>query len=128
MPGWFIVSSRSNFKRGLLTTSPASASQAFPRAGLGTVQLGSRVILPGDILTTGQLDAMTFHPASAGGQEAQLTYLPIYGNRVEKEAVMTISIRSKENQAPVAESTSLETYKNLEATGTLTATDPEGGS
>ena len=39
---------------------------------------------------------------------------------------MTISIRSKENQAPVAESTALETYKNLEATGTLTATDPEG--
>ena len=98
-----------------------------PQSGLGTVQLGSRVILPGDILTTGQLDAMTFHPASAGGQEAQLTYLPIYGNRVEKEAVMTISIRSKENQAPVAESTALETYKNLEATGTLTATDPEGG-
>ena len=42
-----------------------------PQSGLGTVQLGSRVILPGDILTTGQLDAMTFHPASAGGQEAQ---------------------------------------------------------
>ena len=82
-----------------------------PQSGLGTVQLGSRVILPGDILTTGQLDAMTFHPASAGGQEAQLTYLPIYGNRVEKEAVMTISIRSKENQAPVAESTSLKPTK-----------------
>ena len=98
-----------------------------PQGSLGTVQLGSRVICPGDILTTGQLDAMTFHPTSSGGQEAQLTYLPIYGNRVEKTAVMTISIRSKENQPPVAENVSLETYNNLELTGNLTAKDPEDG-
>ena len=98
-----------------------------PQGSLGTVQLGSRVICPGDILTTGQLDAMTFHPTSSGGQETQLTYLPIYGNRVEGEAVMTISIRSKENQPPVAENVSLETYKNLELTGNLTAKDPEDG-
>ena len=98
-----------------------------PQSALGTVRLGSRIICPGDILTAGQLDTMTFHPTAAGGQEAQLTYLPIYGNRVEQEAVLTISIRSKENQPPVAESSSFETYKNLEATGTLKAKDPEGG-
>ena len=96
-----------------------------PQSALGTVRLGSRIICPGDILTAGQLDTMTFHPTAAGGQEAQLTYLPIYGNRVEQEAVLTISIRSKENQPPVAESSSFETYKNLEATGTLKAKDPE---
>ena len=56
-----------------------------PQSALGTVRLGSRIICPGDILTAGQLDTMTFHPTAAGGQEAQLTYLPIYGNRVEQE-------------------------------------------
>lgn len=98
-----------------------------PQASLGRIQLGSRVICAGDILTAQQVDGMTFHPACADSQEAMVTYLPIYGSRVEQEATMTISIRSKENQAPVAENSSLETYKNLENTGTLAVTDPEGG-
>lgn len=98
-----------------------------PGSAQGQVKLGSRVILPGDILTAGQIDAMTFHPVAGKEQEAQLTYLPIYDNRVEREASMTISIRSKQNQPPVAEDSALETYKNLEITGNLNAADPEGG-
>ena len=39
---------------------------------------------------------------------------------------MTIGIRGKENKAPTAEDSALETYKNLENTGKLKASDPEG--
>lgn len=98
----------------------------IPAETLGTVALGSRQIRPGDILTAAQLDRMTFASNGVGG-DAQVTYLPIYGNRVEEEAVMTFSIRKKENKAPQAENISLETYKNLSNQGKLKACDPEGG-
>ena len=39
---------------------------------------------------------------------------------------MTISIRGKEDKAPVAEDFALETYKNLPNEGTLKVRDPEG--
>ena len=40
---------------------------------------------------------------------------------------MTISIRGKQDNAPVAEDSSIETYKNLPNQGKLKAKDPEGG-
>lgn len=97
-----------------------------PDASLGQVLLGSRVILPGDFLTAGQLDNMTFVATAPESNEAQVTYLPIYGKRVEKEATMTISIRKAENQPPVVKDCRIETYKNLVREGQLEATDPEG--
>ena len=39
---------------------------------------------------------------------------------------MTLSIRSRENQAPIAEDCAFETYKNLELAGQLKVRDPEG--
>ena len=39
---------------------------------------------------------------------------------------MTLSIRGKENQAPIAQDCAFETYKNLELTGQLKVRDPEG--
>jgi VCBS repeat-containing protein len=39
---------------------------------------------------------------------------------------MTLSIRGKEDKAPVAEDHAAETYKNLPLTGKLKVTDPEG--
>lgn len=93
----------------------------------GTVQLGSRILRPGDILTAEQVSRMTFHARSRDGQ-AEITYLPIYEGRVDGPAVMTVSIGKKENPAPEASDSSLETYKNLENTGTLQVKNPGGGS
>ena len=39
---------------------------------------------------------------------------------------MTIGIRGKEDKAPVAQDSTIETYKNLSNDGTVKATDPEG--
>lgn len=98
----------------------------LPDAAAGTVMLGSRVLRPGDILTAEQLAQMTFAPLQTDADvDAVVTYLPIYENRVEKSATMTISIRGKEDKAPVAEDSSMETYKNLPNEGKLKAADPE---
>lgn len=98
----------------------------LPDSTTGTVMLGSRVLRTGDILTARQVEKMTFQPLrTQDDREAQVTYLPIYENRVDPAAVMTLSIRGKEDKAPAAQDGALETYKNLSNDGKLIAPDPE---
>ncbi|MBQ9149082.1 MAG: S-layer homology domain-containing protein [Oscillospiraceae bacterium] len=100
---------------------------ALPAADTGTVLLGARVIRPGDILTADQLSQMTFAPLrTEADQEAVMTYLPIYSDRVESAAQMAIQVIGKQDQAPVAEDSGMETYKNLPNEALLKAKDPEG--
>ena len=99
----------------------------LPDSSTGTIMLGSRVLRPGDILTAEQLAQMTFVPLlTETDQDAVVTYLPIYDDRVEKAAAMTISVRGKEDKAPIAVDSALETYKNLPNEGKLEVSDPEG--
>ena len=99
----------------------------LPDSAAGTVLLGNRVLRAGDILTAAQLDQMTFQPLrTEEDAQAVISYLPIYKNRVEKTATMTIGIRGKEDKAPTALDLSIETYKNLPNDGLLKASDPEG--
>ena len=98
----------------------------LPQSSTGTVMLGNRVLRAGDILTADQLEQMTFCPLQTRQDSwAEVMYLPIYEDRVETEAVMTLSIRGKEDKAPVAQDSAIETYKNLSNEGKLMATDPE---
>ena len=100
----------------------------LPDPKTGTVMLGSRVLRSGDILTAEQVAQMTFLPLKTEeDQTAVVTFLPIYEDRVAPSTTMTISIRGKEDKAPVAENSALETYKNLPNEGALKVTDPEGG-
>ena len=93
----------------------------------GTVLLGDRTIRAGDILTAEQAGQMTFAPAATEvDQESVMTYLPIYADRVDTARDMTIAVLGKQDLAPVAEDSALETYKNLANTGSLKAYDPEG--
>lgn len=102
---------------------------SLPQPQAGTVLLGSRVLRPGDILTADQVARMTFAPVrSEQDRDAQVGYLPIFEGRVAEDTVMTISIRGKEDKAPVAQDSAMETYKNLANTGKLKAEDPEGES
>ena len=93
---------------------------------LGELMLGSRVLREGDVLTAQQVSQMTFSPLDTEtDQTMEVGYLPIYPDRLSEGAVMTLSIRGKENKPPVAEDSALETYKNLPNTGKLKASDPE---
>jgi len=92
----------------------------------GRLYLGSRLLRAGDILTAEQTAQMTFSPLQTREDvSVQVGYLPIYADHVDDGAVMTIRIRGKEDKAPVAEDSALETYKNLPITGKLKVTDPE---
>ena len=98
----------------------------LPEPSAGTVMLGSRILRPGDILTAGQIEQMTFVPLRTEDDVvASVSYLPIYPDRVESDTTMTLSIRGKEDKAPVAEDSAIETYKNLPNTGKLKVFDPE---
>ena len=99
----------------------------LPDPEAGTVMLGSRVIRAGDILAADQLPQMTFLPLRTEEDAvATITYLPIYEDRVERATTVTISIRGKEDKAPVAQDLAIETYKNVPNEGTLKVSDPEG--
>lgn len=99
----------------------------LPESSLGAVMLGSRVLRPGDILTADQASQMTFCPLrTETDRDALVEYLPVLSGHVQSSDVMTISIRGKEDKAPVAEDSALETYKNLAVTGKLKVSDPEG--
>lgn len=99
----------------------------LPDPDTGTVLLGSRVLQPGDILTADQLAQMTFSPLlTEADTDAVMTYLPIYEHRVAPAASMVIAVRGKTDNAPVAEDSAIETYKNLPNEGLLKVNDPEG--
>ena len=99
----------------------------LPEESIGVVMLGERIIRPGDILAAEQIDSMTFVPARREADaSATVGYLPVFSDRVGEPGQMTISIRGKENQAPVAEDFAAETYKNLPIEGKLKVKDPEG--
>ena len=102
---------------------------ALPDAASGTVMLGTRAIQVGDILTAEQVQNMTFLPLSTESDtQATITYLPIFQDRVEEAATMTISIRGKKNTPPVVQDQTLETYKNIPNSAFLKASDPEGAT
>ena len=99
----------------------------LPEPEAGTVMLGTRVLRTGDILTADQVAQMTFCPLrTEADSSAEVEYLPIYASCVAPSDTMTISIRGKEDKAPVAEDFAMETYKNLAVTGKLKVSDPEG--
>ena len=99
----------------------------LPEASQGTVLLGDRVLRPGDVLTAEQLGRMSFVSNHTGEDcTAAIGYLPVFAGGLAGETTMTLSIRGKENQAPIAQDCAFETYKNLELTGQLKVRDPEG--
>lgn len=99
----------------------------LPESARGTVMLGSRVLRPGDVLTAEQIGQMSFVSNYAQQDHtATIGYLPVFAGGLAGEATMTLSIRGRENQAPIAQDCAFETYKNLELTGQLKVRDPEG--
>ena len=99
----------------------------LPDPTVGTMMLGNRVLQEGDILTSEQIAQMTFLSLRTTlDTEASVEYLPIYENRVDRETVMVLQVRAKEDKAPVAEDFAIETYKNLPNEGKLKVADPEG--
>lgn len=74
---------------------------SLPDKKVGSVMLGSRVLVPGDVLTAEQAAQMTFSPRLTELDEsAEVGYLPSIPTAWRRPPPMTIGIRGKENQAP----------------------------
>ena len=99
----------------------------LPDPQSGTVMLGARVLRSGDVLTAEQLDLMTFHPLTGEtDREASVSYLPIYADRVEAVTTLSLEVMGRADEAPIAENSAMETYRNLPNEAMLKVTDPEG--
>lgn len=119
----FSLSDFSGSENGLL----GICVTGLPDKNQGNILLGNRVIRTGDVLTSGQLQQLIFSPVlSQEDDQAVITYLPLFSAGLAQEAETAISIYGKRDDPPVAEDSSLETYKNLPNEGLLKASDPEG--
>lgn len=98
---------------------------AVPAAAVCELRLGQRLVRAGDVLPVGALDELTVTP-TGGETECALYYRPIYSNGVGVAQELRLSLLRGKNQAPSALDTSLETYKNLSNSGTLSVSDPDG--
>jgi len=93
----------------------------------GTVLLGSRILQPGDVLTADQIGQVVYRSeASEQDCQAQVVYLPIFPDCVQAQTALSIAVMGKADQAPVAEDSALETYRNLPNEALLKVRDPEG--
>ena len=100
---------------------------SLPDPAAGTVMLGARVLRSGDVLTAEQLNRMTFHPLTAQtDREATVSYLPIYAHGVDALATFSLEVMGRADEAPVAENSAMETYRNLPNEAMLKVSDPEG--
>ncbi len=111
-------------------TSPTPGNGIYlcevPDASVGTLYYGGRALRTGDVLPTDALRSVEFRPVQACDALACVSYYTIWDDKLSDESILTIRLRSGENQPPVAKDVSLETYKNLEKSGAFDASDPDG--
>lgn len=99
---------------------------SVPQETLATVRYGSRVLKAGDALPTEALGDLTLEAKCVTAQEVTIGYCTLSDGVLSGVQELTLSILPKEDQPPTAEDGSLETYKNIAGSGTLSAADPEG--
>ena len=99
---------------------------SLPSETLAKVRYGSRVLKAGDALPVEALSQLTLEASCVTAQEVSIGYYTLANGTITGAKELTLSILPKEDQPPTAEDSTLETYKNMANTGTLSANDPEG--
>ena len=96
-----------------------------PEDTMGSVYLGTRRIIAGDVLTRQQAQQLTFVPVTGAAGDADVSCMSITPDGLGDEARMTLKIGSGKNEAPTAQDSEFETYKNIAGTVPLSVSDPE---
>ena len=99
---------------------------AVPASSVCEIRCGARSIRAGDVLPASALDTLTVAPTGESEGECSLYYRPIYSNGVGIAQELRFSLLRGKNQAPSALDGTLETYKNIANSGTLSVSDPDG--
>lgn len=111
---------------------PASAGggifvTSVPSASTAVIYYGSRPLRAGDAVPYGELDQLRLEPVCTREQTAVIGYRAVSGGQSSAAQELKFSVLPKKNDPPTAEDGSLETYRDIAATGELNAADPEGG-
>lgn len=99
-----------------------------PSAHTASVYYGSRLLRAGDALPKDALNQLTLVADCVMPQEVKLGYYTISDQKAGSCKELKLSIMPKKNEPPVAEDSTLETYRNLANSGELKARDPENGN
>lgn len=101
-----------------LTSVPTSAAK---------VRYNGRVLKAGDALPREALNQLTLDTNGVSGNKLSIGYYTVSDGMVTGAKELKLSILPKKNEPPVAEDGTLETYRNIPNSGTLSASDPEDG-
>ena len=92
---------------------------ALPDRSQAELRLNGRVLRAGDAVSRADLSRITVEPV--GGGDVHLSFLPFENGGLGEESVMSFHFESVEDEAPVAKSSSIETWRNLPNSGKLEA-------
>ena len=99
-----------------------------PSKNVASVYYGSRLLRAGDALPKEALNQLTLVSECMTPQEVKLGYYTIADQKVSHSKELNLSIMPKKNEPPVAQDSTLETYRNIANAGELKASDPENGA
>ena len=99
-----------------------------PSKNVASVYYGSRLLRAGDALPKEALNHLTLVSECMTPQEVKLGYYTIADQKVSHSKELNLSIMPKKNEPPVAQDSTLETYRNIANAGELKASDPENGA
>ena len=98
---------------------------AVPRSTVADLCLGNRVLRAGDALNRDALDQLYLQTSCMTPQDVSVEYCTIDETGLSGTKSLRLSILPRKNEAPTAEDSELETYKNIANSGELEASDPE---
>lgn len=96
-----------------------------PSKTVASVYYGNRLLRAGDALPKEALNQLTLVSDCITPQEVKLGYYTIADQKVSNSKELKLTIMPKKNEPPVAEDSTLETYRNIANSGELNASDPE---
>lgn len=116
------------------TLSPRFPSElmvaGLPMAEVGTLTLEDKVLAEGSLIPCKSLDELCFKPATSAEFSAEISLVPITSRSVHDLGghpfTVTLNFSKDPNSPPIAQSSSLETYRNMPVYVDLSAHDHDG--
>lgn len=99
-----------------------------PSKNVASVYYGSRLLRAGDALPKEALNQLTLVSDCMTPQEVKLGYYTIANQKASHSKELKLTLMPKKNEPPVAQDSTLETYRNIANTSELKASDPENGT
>lgn len=100
---------------------------ALPEHSSGILTVGGQAVSAGAVIHAQAVDGLCFHPAVATtATTADFVVTPTFLSGTQGAPVtVNIHLLAAPNHAPIAENSTLRTYRNIAVTGRFKATDPD---